>query len=238
MDTNLQTLLLKVHDLLSVVSPVGFGRGISEHAPELAATCQKLRTLVPRMDARLVPTDKALVQWQQLSTREFDKQRNEFKQSLKRLEESLIQSPFPPAIDKIMSKPELSQVRDNLSQAYRSMIMHDSKSAVVMAGSALEALFQVKIASDTTRFKQSFQQLWPSRKVPTSAHEYRPADAISVIVEDGCLPSAIGKYAEGLQQSRNIIHPAVETKENLSPTQLDAELAVKTVLLMLEKLWN
>ncbi|MHC4840843.1 MAG: hypothetical protein ACYTDT_07740 [Planctomycetota bacterium] len=237
MASSIQALLADANRLIQEVEPVSYGQPEPAETTEILVVLRRLRAKLPGRDRDLVPTDKALKKWQMLSRQEFANQRDAIADNLRLLESSLSKSPLPSHIAKILERPELGQVKDNLMQAHGNLLRKDWKACVVMAGASLEALLHTRIAEDQVKFARAFLDLWPLRKVPAAPTDYRPADSIRVIVEAGCLPSALGKYAEGLQQSRNVVHPAVEAGEKLTPAALDAEIAINTVLMVIERLW-
>ncbi|MCF6227249.1 MAG: hypothetical protein L3J82_01120 [Planctomycetes bacterium] len=237
MGSEFQTLLARVRQLFELSQPAGYGQPEPSNLPELTSLLSRIKTVIPKSESRLIPTENALNSWQLLTAIDFQKQRDSFLRMLEQLEKTVESAHLTAPVDELLSDLRLAQVRENFLLAQKGLYRGDFKTAVVMAGAALEALLHARIAREPDKFTQAFVQLNPSRKIPAEAHEYRPADAIAVIVEAGCLPSALAKYAKGLQQCRNIVHPGVEAREKLKPKEIDAEVAVKVCQLLIEKLW-
>ncbi|MEE9311856.1 MAG: hypothetical protein V3V10_05520, partial [Planctomycetota bacterium] len=237
MGSEFQTLLASARQLFESSKPTGYGQPEPSDLLELTSLLSRIKAVTPKLESRFIPTENALKSWQLLTAIDFQKQRDGFLHMLEQLEELVESTHFTRQVGEIIGDSRLAQVRENLLQAQKGLRRGDFKTAVVMAGAALEALLQARIAQEPDKFAKAFARLHPSRKVPAHAHEYRPADAIAVIVEAGCLPSALAKYAEGLQQCRNIVHPALEAREKLKPKEIDAEVAVKVCQLLIEKLW-
>jgi hypothetical protein len=111
------------------------------------------------------------------------------------------------------------------------------KAAIVMCGSVMEALLLDALLADEPRAHQSARALRGSiGKVPRDLGKWTLKRLIAVAQDLETLPTEIGGMSQALRHYRNLIHPAVEIRKQMTAEKEEAELAQKALDVIIKKL--
>jgi hypothetical protein len=151
----------------------------------------------------------------------------------------------PPDSDTRSETPEFSfmadpQLRSMIERDYREiqpcLTAGAYKAATVMCGSVMEALLLDALLTRQTQAKQCLQAPKTKGKVVKDLRKWPLSGMIAVAQELRILPTTILGMSDSLREYRNLIHPAVEIRKQITPEEEEATLAHSALRVIIKNL--
>lgn len=126
-----------------------------------------------------------------------------------------------------------SAIREIIERDYRELqsahVARCWKAVLVLAGGCIEGILYDLVARNWAS-----AQTTATARAQSDVTRWTLGQLVTVAVEAKLVPPGISKLSPGLKDYRNLVHPAVEIREKLSPAEEEATVAL-AVLHMLHR---
>jgi hypothetical protein len=147
--------------------------------------------------------------------------------------------PLPETLDfSFITEPDLRSIIEGDYEEIRNCLdVKAYKATIVMCGSVMEALLLDALLKDEARARRSAKAPKDSNtKVETDFRRWTLKDMIEVAVNLTIIPDMTAGMTDAVRQYRNLIHPAVGTRKQITPEKEEANAARSALDLIIKNL--